>query len=474
MKKKNLPAIILFAATATEVDKEKDTELSKELEAIGRVSKQLDEYKETLGDKVDKEVFKKATSEIEALKEGLENLTEKEIDAKIKEINDASTKMFKRILELEEEVNQTKEKGVRIGGQILEKLLTPEAFEKFKSERFPEGGGRGAATLEMKAAEIFGYPQTFGADGTGTGVQIDAFTGRVVDPELYQRKRKKNLILDTFNIPMISAPKLIYLEKLEIGDANPTAGDPGGADWILCGDPKPQRSFRVTTGEAEAKKVAIFGTIEDCLLKDIPSFENWIREDFRDEMFETINDGLLNNDPAINGDAPLGLKTNAIQYTATPAFAAQVENPNYIDDIIAAVALMAFNKEEAGVVYVSSDVWYRIHDLKASDGKYLNNNLVYVNNLGQLFIAGVEVRMADEEDVPSTHILVISADPGFKIRAYGNMAFETGLNGEDFRHDRTSYRAYQRFLSYLPENRENSVLYDTWANIEAAIAVPTP
>jgi HK97 family phage major capsid protein len=231
------------------------------------------------------------------------------------------------------------------------------------------------------------------------------------------------------------------------------------------------RSFRVTTGEAEAKKVAIFGTVEDKLLRDVPSMERWVREDFIDEMKEAINDGLLNNDPGTDADAPLGLKTNAIQYTATPGYnnAFTANTTNYIDQIFAIIALMAYNKEDAGIVFVSSDVYYRIMHLKDTDGRYQNNNLVYTDNLGRLFIGGVEVVMADAEDIPGTNVLVIARDLGFKIYAYGPMVVERGLNGEDFRYDRTSFRGYQEFLSFIPENRENSVLYDTWANVKAAI-----
>ena len=287
---------------------------------------------------------------------------------------------------------------------------------------------------------------------------------------MYQRRRKSNLILDTFQIPSIDVPKLIYLIKVEGEDEDPVA-DRGGADWIDSGEAKPKRSFKLDTEEVEAKKVAIFATVEDKLLRDVTSFETWMREDLMDEMKEAINDGLLNNDPGTNAKAPLGLKTNAIQYSATPAYDEKIENPNYIDDIIATLALMRFNKEVPMVVWISSDVWYRIHHLKATDGKWLNNNLVYVNNAGELFIAGVPVKPTDEEDIPSTHLLAIAANC-FKIRAYGNMILERGLNGSDFREDKTSFRGYQEFLSYIPSHRQNGVVYDTFANIEAAIAVP--
>jgi hypothetical protein len=121
------------------------------------------------------------------------------------------------------------------------------------------------------------------------------------------------------------------------------------------------------------------------------------------------------------------------------------------------------------MVFVSSDVHTRIMHLKDSQDRYQNNNLIYITREGELYIGAVHVIEVDEEDVPSTHVLAIGRDVGFKIKAYGNMVFERGLNGEDFREDKTSYRAYQRFLTYFPTDRENSVLYDTWANIETAI-----
>jgi len=95
--------------------------------------------------------------------------------------------------------------------------------------------------------------------------------------------------------------------------------------------------------------------------------------------------------------------------------------------------------------------------------------MVYTNAVGQLFIAGIEVVKVDNLDVPSTHLLMISQDLGFKVRNYGSMVFERGLNESDFRYDRTSYRGYQQVLSYIAEQRENSVVYDTLANIATGI-----
>lgn len=467
----------LHRAPGSDSDKGGAADENSETKAIEAISEQVEKFQKILGDKADAEEFKKVQDELEALKTSIEEMTAKEVVKALESINAKNDTIHKQIVEMQEDIAANKDGGKK--DTAKGDIVSTDAVKEFVSKLFPgidsnplaqKSADTGKIQITIKAAETFGYPQTF--VGGPTVTDITAFTGRMVDPELNQRKRKRNLILDHFDIRTITVPTLIYLIKVETGDANPVAGDPGKAAWILSGQAKPKRSFRVTTGKVEAKKVAIFGTIEDKLLRDVPSFENWIREDFMDEIREEINDGLLNNDPAINPLAPLGLKTNAVQYVVTPAFALSVELANYIDAIIAAAASMANNKEEAGKVFVASDVFYRIHNLKATDGKWLNNNLIYVNALGQLFVAGVEVIPADIEDVPATHFLMIARDLGFKIYAYGDMVFEKGLNGEDFREDKTSYRGFQEFLSYIAENRENSVMYDTFANVFAAITKP--
>jgi hypothetical protein len=232
------------------------------------------------------------------------------------------------------------------------------------------------------------------------------------------------------------------------------------------------RSFRVGTGKVEAKKLAIFGTVEDKLLKDVSGMELFIREDFVEEMRETYNDGLLNNNPAINPDGPIGLKTNAITFAPTPAFDPQISSPNIIDAIVAGAAYMGSLKEIPQKVFVAEDVFFAMHILKDADDKYKNNSLVYVNAVGALFILGIEVVPSDAEDIPSTHLLFTSANVGFKIRNFGDVVFERGLNDDDFRKDRTSYRGYQEVLSYIPSHKLNGVMYDTIANILSAIEKP--
>lgn len=450
------------------------TEKSPEILAIEKVAAQVDAFKSQLGDRVIMKDFIDAKKALDDLKASIGKYSEKEIDAAIKTINDANAKLHKQVEEMTEDLARAKEKNGNTPKAITlmdETVLKDQVKKMFPDARTKTKDGikielNRDIVLRTKAAEIFGYPQFFeGVNGVAT--DWTAFTGRVIDPRLYERKRKKNFILDNFSIPSIDAPTLIYLEKIEVAGNNESQEDTGGAEWITSGAQKPMRSFRVTSTQVEAKKVAIFGTVEDKLLRDVPSLRNWLQTDFSQEIRETYNDGLLNNDPAINEDAPLGLKEHAVQYSDVAGFV--IANPNDIDAIIAAIAQLARDHEEAAYVAVSSDKYYQLFALKDSQQRYQNANLVYVSSMGTLYICGVPIIMADVEDVPTTHLLAIGVD-GFQIRNYGGFVFEAGLNGEDFRYDRTSFRAYQEVLSYIPSHRYNSVIYDTFTNIKTAIA----
>jgi hypothetical protein len=441
----------------------------EEKKAFEALQAQLVSFKEELTSKAGSEGLTKVSGQLEKLQGDIDTMKEKDVDKMITDINSEITKFRQQVIDLREEQARLKDNGSG-SGKKKEVFVSRKDIEAFINQTFKDGEKTSIkASIAMKAPENFGYDQTFqGAAGT----QIDAFTGRFVDPTLYQRKRKRNLILDHIPILSIEVPKLLYLEKVEIGTGTAPNNLSGGADWIVSGGEKPLRSFRVTTGEVEAKKVAIFGTIEDKLLRDVPSFENWITEDFQSEMLEKYNDGLLNNNPAVNADAPLGLKQNAVLFDVTPAFDETILSADYIDAIVAASASMADKKEQPMKIFVATDVFYALHVLKDSEGAHRNKDLVYTNAVGQLFIAGVEVVESDSEDVPSTHFLLISADLGFKIHNYGGMTMERGLNGTDFRHDRTSYRGYQEVLSFIPTHRINSVMYDTWTNVLTAIEKP--
>lgn len=469
MKKEWMP-IILFAAL---VDPEQKTAEEETLASLDKISAQIDTFTQKLGEKVDKESVDALTASIDELKTAIKG--GKDIDGletQIARINTENEKLHRAVVELEVERLKSKEKANSSEGKDRFAAVRKEV-ENYVKELFPDGkNGVKSNKLPRMSIEKATIVPEFSYDLVDG--EVSAFTGRRIDPTLNQRRRKTNLILDYFNIQSIDVPELIYLRKIEIPVEGESHGDdtwiPGGADWIACGDPKPKRAFKLTTGTAKAKKVAIFNTIDDCLVQDVPSMMNWIRNDFADEIREKAGTDLLQGDGS--GDTVLGLLENATQYSVTAAFDESVPNANRIDAIIAAAASMDENRETPGMVFVSKDAWYRLLVEKDLNAKYQNNNLVYTNSIGQLFIAGVQVVKVDSDDIPQDHFLMVGVDPGFKIFSYGDLVLETGLNGEDFREDKTSIRGYQRFLTYIAEERENSVMYDAFDTVISAIDAP--
>lgn len=437
-----------------------------EEQALQAIADQVDEFKKFMkDDEQSKKDLQSVKTLVEELKVNLDSWNSKQVSDAIDSINKKNESLHKQIIELQEKAAQEIENGVgskRAGGADRKQI------ESFVKTLFPNGKDKDKsayAKFELKDAE------TFGAATFVSGSNRAVVTGSFTDPTLYEKRRAKNLITDYFNIRPINVPTIFYVEKVEVGAPDNTA-DTGGADWINCGEAKPLRSFRINTVQTEAKKLAIFSTVDDCLLQDVDSFERWLRDDFKAEMAETYNDGLLFGNPSTHPKKPIGLTLNAKAFTPTTAFNASIIDANYIDAIIAAIALMNSKYESAAIAFVSTDVYYRIHALKSSDGKWLNNSLVYINNLGQLFIAGVLV--VPQDNIASGSLLLVGADPGFKIYNYGGVEFESGLNGSDFREDKTSYRAWQRVISYIPADRRWSVIYDTWNNIISAIDAPAP
>lgn len=439
-------------------------------DAFAQVVKSIDQIAEQLGEAAKQEDITALKAELASLKESYSEMKAADVDSKILAINSKTEKMFNQLIELQAKSAENADKNE--GAKGIKPMYTKEQVKAFTEKALKnKREGNLLEIEEVKAAETFGIPQSF-VTGTGADTAVVA-SGYQLVPGLISKRRKTNLMLDYFPIQTINVPYLIYLEKIEIGTGTAPNNGPGGAAWIESGQAKPKRSFRIQAVRADAKKLAIFGTIEDCLLQDIPSFDNWIRTDFQEQLDEVANTGLLRGNTTVNPLEPNGLITNASQYVVTPAFDESVKAATYIDDIIAAAASMVTtSKYAAGMAFVSQDVWFKMISLKATDERYINNNMVFVSNLGELWIAGVHVIPVDADDVPSTHLLLVAVDAGFKILRYGNSGIETGLNGTDFQEDKTSYRGWRRYITYFPVNTRGSVIYDTWANIEALINTP--
>lgn len=455
---------------------------NKELQALDKISKQIDNFSKELGEKVSKEEIDDLRDAIESIRE---IVTAVQADAKADEeqeeqMEEEMKKVNEGIAKLAKQLNEIREDSKAIGGhrkatrEIVSKKEIKEFIDKINPGGVFDRNIKAQLKINLpitKAAEVITSPEVYeGLANTDPTV----FTGRYVDPNLYAKKRKTNIITDHFPIGTVDAPTIFFMTKEEISGDDGSSETTGSADWIVANGQKPLRSFRLGTGTAEAKKVAIFATVADKVLRDVASFQNWLETDLREQMLEAYNDGLLNNNPSVTPDAPLGLKQNAVQYGGGTSFSGAVTAPNIIDEILAAASYMRMDTAskigyEPSKVFISKTQKDSIVGLKDSHGRYQNNALIYVNAMGQLYISGVEVIGVSELDIPTTHFLMVSDEMGFNIMNYQGLVIESGHNGEDFRNDQTSFRAWQEVVSYISEHRYNTVMYDSFANVLADI-----
>jgi len=404
------------------------------------------------------------TKELEAIEEVAKHVNEMN-DRQENEIR----KLQQQLHEIQQDVQISKDSGSSRGsGQPLFKNADVAEFIK---QTFDENGKTShKASIKLNSGLVLKAAETMTSENFFTGgasTNPEYITGFAKDPVLYQRKRKRNTILDHIPIETTDSPYLIYMNKVEVAGDSGSQNDSGSAEWITSVAEKPGRSFKVSAVKVEAKKVAIYSNVADKLLRDVSSLANWLQDDLTSEVREEYNDALLNN--GVDTDAPLGLKENAIEYSVTPAFDGAVVDPNLIDVLVAAAASMIQLKEEPGKFLISADNYFSLFILKDSNSRYQNANLIFVSPLGVVYVAGVPVYPVDAEDVPSTHFLLLGADLGFKVKNYGPLVFERGLNADDFRKDKTSFRAFQEVISYIPTDRYNSVMYDTISNVSTAI-----
>jgi HK97 family phage major capsid protein len=404
-----------------------------------------------------------SSKDFEGLLEGLAEKHRIAIDEKVDQKN---SKLLDILRVQGAEITAMKERGMA-PGKTSQKLVEESEIKSFIDQTFDgQSKTSNKASIKINSGLMFktGVMDSEGFYGS-PATYPEAVTGSTVDSTLYQAKRKRNLILDHIGITSITDPYLFYMEKQVVTGSGEDAS--GAAGWVTSAGEKPGRSFSVKTEKVEARKVAVFATVADKLLRDVGSFNNWIAEDLRAEVLEAYNDALLNSDGT--GLEPLGLKENAVTFTVTNAFANAIDTPNLIDALIAAAAAMQESKEQPGRFLISDDNFFKLHIMKDQQSRYQNANLVYTSSRGQVYVAGVPVFAVDSADVDSNNFILLAADHGFKIKNYNSLILERGLNADDFRNDRTSFRCFQEVLSYIPEHRFNSVMYDSFENVLSAI-----
>lgn len=234
----------------------------------------------------------------------------------------------------------------------------------------------------------------------------------------------------------------------------------GNAAFIGEGVLKPLASFDLETEISNAKKVAERMKASTEILEDIEGFATMIENELRYEVMMAVNTALLTG--TLSSTVPAGITTFASAYTLTGI---EVSNPNNFDAIRAAVAqlrnlnffgnVVAFmNPVDAANMELSKAVdsgVYMLPPFTSSDGTRISG-----------------VRVVEDNNIPVGNLLVVDLTK-FKVLIYKDFSISWGWENDDFSKNLVTVIGEMRLHSFHSDNHTGAFLYDSFADIKAAI-----
>jgi HK97 family phage major capsid protein len=235
----------------------------------------------------------------------------------------------------------------------------------------------------------------------------------------------------------------------------------GAANFIGEGVLKPQVSWEFATQTSVPKKVAERIRISTEMLNDVPSMESIIRGEMTYELEKHANDSVLT--ATLSSTDPAGVTTLASGFTLTTIEAGAA--PSYADAIRAAIAqLQSLNFTDNISAFINPiDAANMDLSKSADDGHYLLPP--FVSQSGML-VSGIPVYVDNNIEVGN---LLIGDMTKYKIYMYEDLTIRFGLNGDDFSENMVTVIAEMRFHQTFSTNHTGAFIYDTFADIVAAI-----
>jgi len=235
----------------------------------------------------------------------------------------------------------------------------------------------------------------------------------------------------------------------------------GAADFIGEGVLKPLASIDLTVETSTAKKVAERMRVSTELLNDVPGFESLIRNELIYEIQKHANDAVLT--ATASSTDPAGITTLASAFTLTTIEAGS--DPTYMDAIRAAIAqLQSLNFTDNIVAFVNPiDAANMDLSKSADDGHYLLPPFVSANGM---IVSGVPVVIDNNITVGN---LLVGDMTKYKILMLEGLTIRWGLDMDDFSKNLITVIGEMRFHQYFSANHTGAFVYDSFADIIAAI-----
>lgn len=356
-----------------------------------------------------------------------------------------------------------REQGLRIekietsGGAASDKIMTiRQQLEKYRDDnkevltqiRSGKQMGLPALELDLRAATVPMTPSnTITSDGYGFGASD------LNGVALNDIPRNNLTFWDYVTKGRTKSNVYRYANK-----TNPQ----GAAGFIAPGELKPYISFEVEVVSASDKKVAAADKVALELLEDIDQFESWIKDELRYQVKLNVNTAAMTAD-GTDPDSITGIQALSVAFTQTGL---STTNPTYADALRSVVAQMR-SGNLSGVI----NIFINPIDAANMDMAKANTSGVYMlapfSTASGKTIAGATV--IEDNNVPVGYFQAAFLQY-YKILILKDMYITFGWENDDFRKNLLTYLCEMRLIQAFNEQYTGAFVYDTFANVLAAIA----
>lgn len=235
----------------------------------------------------------------------------------------------------------------------------------------------------------------------------------------------------------------------------------GSADFIGEGVLKPLASFDIVVESSTAKKVAERFRVSTELLNDWPGMRSMIENEARFEVETHANTATLT--ATASSTDPAGVTTLASAFSLTTIEAGS--SPSYMDAIRAAIAQLTSLNFDTDIVAFINPIDGANMDVAKSDddGHYLIPPFASANGTT---VKGVQV--IEDNNIPVGNLLIGDMTK-YKIDIVEDLVVRWGYDSDDFSKNLITMICEMRFHQRFSANHTGAFIYDSFADIIAAI-----
>jgi HK97 family phage major capsid protein len=329
--------------------------------------------------------------------------------------------------------------------QMVEQLKDPKVKAAFDNWREK---GEGWFKLELKAAATMTIAQT----NTDYSVNTTYVPNPQFVPGLLNLVRNRPFIKQFANYGATSSPVIVWVEKI-----NPQ----GTAQFIGEGAAKPLGSFEYQAHRSDAKKVAEKMKVSTEMITDVDFMSAEIQNELLYQVAIAVDNALLSGNGS--GANLAGITSFVGGYTNTSI---KTTAPNDMDAIRAAIGQIASFNFYPNYAFVNPIDAANMDLVKTTQNAYVIPP--FMSSTGMM-IKGVQV--IETNQIPQGSFLCGDMTR-FIIRDYIAFFVQYGWENDDFTKNLVTVIGEERLHSYLATNHIHAFVYDTFANVIAAITAP--